>query len=292
MTESTSRHVDSEVVLGTAQLRNAYGVMRRSGNARSDIDARAMLTTAVALGFDALDTAPAYGEAEQTIGEAMLSIAVHTKIEPNIDPGTSLAESLARLRRDRVDVLYMHESTAVLDNAVLEAAHRLVGPRVGILGASVYDIAEFDAAVADPRIGAVQVPLNLFDRRFDGQRLSSATENDVRVYARSALLQGVLAAAPASVTGPVAGLRSYVEEFDRAAKCLGRSRVELALGWVRSFAGIRGVVVGAESVEEMEGLMRALRAAPLTTAEVSKLGSLAVPPLALTDPRRWEKSTD
>ena len=142
------------LILGTAQFQSGYGIVR-------DLDqpgqsaAPSLLELASALGIAALDTAPAYGRAEDAIGQSGCGLPVHTKLDPKRSPAESLSQSLKDLRRDRVDVLYIHDSAEVLrpESRVVASASELVGEQVGSLGASVYDLPEFEAAVDDPRIG-------------------------------------------------------------------------------------------------------------------------------------------
>lgn len=256
------------------------------------LGAMALLRAASVAGVGAVDTAPAYGAAEETVGALPWTKAVHTKIDPGSDPAESLASSLARLRRDRVDVLYLHDPSAVLhpDSAVMDDAHSLLGRGVGLLGASVYEAEEYDAALSDPRIGAIQVPLNVFDRRIDEGRLSRARSQGVRVYARSVLLQGVLLAQPSWVDGVIDGLGSFVEAFRRIAREFDLRPLDLALGWARSLPGLRGVVLGAGTTGELRGLVSAWVSEPLDDAVLFALRSLDQPPRRLCDPRRWGAS--
>lgn len=280
-----------ELVLGTAQLRNDYGVTTSLVGSRHRGDAIELLRAAVHEGVEALDTAPAYGEAEATIGEVAWTGSLHTKIDPELEPATSLVGSLDRLRRSGVDVLYLHDASEVLrpDSPVIAAAQSLVGHGIGALGASIYEIGEFDAAMADPRIGVIQAPLNVLDRRIDESRLARAQSAGVAVYARSVLLQGVLTASPDAVEAAVAGLGGYVSAFQAVARRWRRSPLEAALGWVRAVRGIKGLVIGAESPEELHGVARAARSEPLDDAMLSELRSLDQPERRLVDPRTWSK---
>jgi aryl-alcohol dehydrogenase-like predicted oxidoreductase len=285
MTEIDGR---TELILGTAQFQSGYGIVRDSEHADQSASP-GILDLAAALGVAALDTAPAYGGAEAAIGHSECDLPVHTKLDPMTSPAESLAQSLQDLRRERVDVLYIHDSAEVLrpQSHVVASAAALVGERVGRLGASVYELPEFEAAVDDPRIGVVQLPINLFDRRFTAELIASAAATGTSVYVRSMLLQGILAANPLEVVGSVLPLRPYVVAFAELAQRAGRSRRDLAMGWVKAFSGIRGLVAGAESVTQLRELVTSFNSPPLEDDLIAELEALPCPPAAQCDPRRW-----
>jgi aryl-alcohol dehydrogenase-like predicted oxidoreductase len=151
----------------------------------------------------------------------------------------------------------------------------------------VYEVAEVEAAVVDDRIGAVQVPLNVLDRRIDDALLDAALAAGTDVYVRSVLLQGVLAAPPEHLDPAIAALAPAVSAFHIAARELERSPVELAIGWVRRRPGVRGIVIGADSVGDLRALVAAHAAPPLTDDEAAVLAELPLPDAELCDPRRW-----
>ena len=250
---------------------------------------QAFLAAAERLGVRTLDTAPSYGDAETLIGDSTARLRVHTKVSRGLDPGESILASLRRLRRSAVDVLYLHDSSLVLDpgHPTLEAVAALVGSAARAVGVSIYEEEELDAALRDPRFGAVQVPLNLFDRRFGGSRIVEAARLGKEVFVRSALLQGALVMPADELPPALAGLRPFLIEFHGLTRELGRGPIEMALGWVRSVPGVRGVVVGTSSITELEELVTAFIADPLTCAEVAAVEQLPIPGRHLTDPRNW-----
>ena len=278
-----------EFILGTAQLRSNYGVMARADGVQDEERAIALLAAAVDGGVAALDTAPAYGESEATIGRSGFNLPVHTKLDHSLAPRDSVAGSCARLGREKLDVVYLHDPAEVTRarSKVMEAAFELVGGPVGALGASVYELAEFDAAVADARITVVQMPMNVLDRRIDESRLQAAKDAGTDVFARSVLLQGALVAEPASLGGLPQGLRSTIERFQRLAIEMGRSPLELALGWVWTNPLVSGGIIGAQTIAEFNGLISAIRAQRLTEHEVEALVNFNTDPHPFVDPRSW-----
>ncbi|WP_225026147.1 aldo/keto reductase [Xinfangfangia pollutisoli] len=109
----------------------------------------------------------------------------------------SLEGSLKRLRRDRIDIYMLHSpSAAVLRAGVaigaLETA-RIAG-KIGRVGASIDDLAAMEAALDDPRITVLQVPLHRGDASYDAA-LARAAAQGVAIIAREIL------GGPAAISG-------------------------------------------------------------------------------------------
>ena len=275
-----------ELILGTAQLTRRYGIVARSEGPDSG-SADTLLHAAHELRIRTVDTAPAYGDAEAVIGRSGIPFVVHTKLDPTLAPEASLVASLDRLHRQRVDVLHLHDPEAVFEPSVADAARRLVGECVGTLGASIYTPAAAEAALA-AGLGAVQVPLNLLDRRFDDELLVRLAGSGVRVLARSALLQGLLAD-PQDGLGRVPGLDRALMSLLAAARLLEREPLDLALGWVRARPGVDAVVLGAEDPAQLRRLRIALEAPPLEAQELRVLEAVDHDTDLPIDPRDWRR---
>ena len=275
-----------EIILGTAQLTQQYGVMARQRNGREL--GPALLETASEVGIRTLDTAPAYGEAEPVIGRHGASFAVHTKLPGAAHAADELEASLTRLARSSVEVLYLHDPDVVLDphDPRLAAAADLVGSGAESLGASIYTHDQFTAAVADPRVSVIQFPSNVLDRRIGDGELEDAADRGMRLIARSALLQGLLGD-PAVALGRVVALDAALDAFAKACATLGRGPIEVALQWVFARPGLSGLVLGAETPYQLRALAAAAGAAPLTAEEVQLLASLPRPADQDVDPRGW-----
>lgn len=276
-----------EVILGTAQLVRAYGRLQRS-YAPSSMEAIDLLRHAHGRGVRILDTAPTYGDAEAVIGESGLEFEIHTKILADVPVRESVERSLTRLRRDSIDLLYLHDPAVLFDakSRILAEAQELVGTLVGSVGVSVYYPLEFDRAVQDPRVNAIQLPLNVLDRRIGDDRLRIAGTKGVRIIARSAYFQGLLVSALSDVQRAMPPLVDTVEPFHHAARNLGRPLQVLALGWVAARPNISGCAVGVDSKKQLDELLNTVRER-LTPEELDTLRQLDTAPDHLLDPRRW-----
>lgn len=291
----------SELGLGTAQLGLPYGVSNRTGQP-SEVEAAAILAGALNSGIRTFDTAPAYGESEELLGRLLPSdatVRIVTKTPPLAGDEVSEADcdevrrsaerSLGRLRRERLDALLVHHGS----DLALPGGERLAAALAELrdsgtvrrLGASVYDRAELDAARERLQLDLVQLPLNAFDQRLlrDGT-LEELGSEGVEVHVRSAFLQGLLLMDPAQLPEHLAAaerpLRRYHEERLRA----GVGPLEAALGFVDAAPGVGTILVGANSIAELEQCVAALRGRPSPSMDYLPL---ALEDPDLTDPRRW-----
>jgi aryl-alcohol dehydrogenase-like predicted oxidoreductase len=283
----------TDLILGTAQLRSNYGIAARGdASERGFNDVAALMQVAANAGFTAADTAPAYADAEQALGVVGTTLPIHTKLDPSLSPVLSVRRSLRRLRRTSLDAVYLHDPAEVCDpdSQVLAEASRLVGREIVKLGASIYEVDEFLAAIEDPRIVLVQVPLSLVDRRFDGELLRRAEETGTEVIARSVLLQGVLTLNPESLPTHLQPLAETVASLRAFATERGRTALDVAISFVRDIPGVAGLVLGASTESELMGLGDAFRSPQLTEKEREELEALSFADRMITDPRKWETS--
>ncbi|MBV8462378.1 MAG: aldo/keto reductase [Acidimicrobiales bacterium] len=277
------------LVLGTVQLGTEYGIANRTGRPAPQ-DAIDLLQSAARGGVAALDTAPGYGDAEELIGSAGVALPVCTKIAAGAEPARSLEGSLRRLRRDSVEVLFLHDPEVLEGDGdgVIDRAAVLVGERVGLLGASVYTPAQFAAALSDDRIGAIQAPASAADQRLvrDGLLERAAAEGKP-VYLRSVFLQGALLLAPGELPPHLTGLQPVVERVGALARERHEPMGHVLVAFARDLPGVAGVVVGAESADQVDQNLRAFAAPSLTTTQRDAVMALPSADEGVVDPRRW-----
>lgn len=284
------------LALGTAQFGLDYGVTNRAGQV-SEAAAHEVLARAWALGIEWLDTAAAYGTAETVLGRLAgpaSGFRICTKVVSAADSAgpvqaaqRQFKASLARLGRDSVDVLMIHDAQQLLgaNGAALYrwlAARRDEG-RAAAIGVSVYDGAQALALTERFRLDWIQVPFNVLDQRAlaDGT-LAELKSRGVSVQARSALLQGLLLADPHHLPAAFAAARAPLARVRAAAAAAGVSPLALALAFVAGVAEIDLIVLGVESASQLDECARALG-----TAADTRWRELACDDLTVIDPRRW-----
>jgi spore coat polysaccharide biosynthesis protein SpsF len=305
--------VHSTLTLGTVQLGMEYGAVNRTGKPRHPV-AIEMVRQAIAHGVTALDTARAYGDSEQILGEALAGAwgsraEVITKLDPlasvppDARPGEvraavdrSVSESCRALRTNRLAVLLLHRWSHH-DAWRGEAWRRLLELRengtIGRLGVSISEPWEALAALKDRDVRHLQLPMNVLDARWKAHGVDRelSYRDDVVVHARSVFLQGILLhpadcwPVPEDYDAP-----ACVKRLHDLARKFGRESVaDLCVAYVRSQSWITSLVVGCETLPQLEQNLRLFRSPTLTIGQCDELEqSLPPAPDDLLNPAKWK----
>ena len=301
----------NSLALGTIQLGQKYGIANTSGQP-GEAEAAEMLALALRSGITHLDTARAYGDAEARIGRLLpartaFTVKIVTKLLPldglpddaparevRSAVDASVFHSCRDLRRERLDVLMFHRSADMFrwQGAALARLTELVGEGViGALGASVYTPDEAAACLADRRIAVLQLPFNLLDSRWLNGSFASAIADrkDVQIHVRSVFLQGLLVNDAARWPEWVAERRELAAKIEDLSRRLGRkSRADLCIAYVRSFPWVATLVLGAETLRQLEQLVPLASEPALTGQQAREVqAAFAGVPERLLNPARW-----
>jgi len=277
-----------KLALGTVQFGLPYGIANSAGQVSLN-EVRAILDVSSANGIDTIDTAIAYGDSEAFLGICGVGgFNVVTKL-PSIPDGLTdvdswiheqVQDSLARLGVHHLYGLLLHRSqqlTGPRGQEVYKALERLKCEGVvQKIGVSIYSPDELDAIVPCRTIDLVQAPFNLIDCRLHSSGwLKRLTDAGVEVHARSAFLQGLLLMPHHEIPArfsPWASLWDSWHEWLGTTSC---SAIEVCLNYVQSFPEIARVVVGVETVVQLQQLIKASRMAM----------TIGFPDIASTDER-------
>ncbi len=293
--------------LGTVQWGTDYGIANHTGMASADAVA-GILRLAQAAGVNALDTAAAYGTAEDVLGAqgaAGLGFEIITKTLPlrGIEAGAATA---AQRIRERFLVSLEKLGVASTYGLLVHHAADLLAPggelvwdvlsglrREGLvrkIGCSFYHPVELIALLQRYDLDLVQIPFNVYDQRFMRTgALEAARAHNVEIHARSAFLQGLLLMPEADLPAHFDAIRAHHGRFHRECRIAGVTPLQAALGFVTRCPWIDKAIVGCESVGQCREILAA------ATAPSGTEGEDAFFPLALDDeayinPGRWPKS--
>lgn len=284
-------------VVGTAQLGLTYGIANYKGRP-DQILAEKLIKKAIVNGAQYLDTARAYGDSEGVIGNALKSgwegrVQIVTKLSPladcpaNADSSTvsafvdaSIYHSCTSLRTKELDVLMLHRASQLWDwsgavwNRLLEFKS---GGVVKALGVSIQTPLELERALAISDVEFIQMPYNVLDWRWDAlvPRIRAIKQRKkLFIHARSSLLQGLLPTkAPeawrkANVDAPSKVINWLAEQCGNFRRA---SVADFCLSFVKSTEWIDGVVIGMESIEQLDENIEIFCGADFSQQELSAI---------------------
>jgi aryl-alcohol dehydrogenase-like predicted oxidoreductase len=303
----------AELVMGSVQLGLSYGAANRTGKPSRKAACR-LVARAADSGITKFDTARAYGDAEERLGEALTArnaARTITKLSPltELAPDASrqhvraavdasIDSSLQALRRQQIDCLLLHRAQhmTAFGGAVWERLiERLEDGTVVSLGVSVQSIQEALAALDCSDVCHIQLPFNLLDWRWREAGIINRirARSHVTIHARSVFLQGILAAGDPDVWPKIPGVdaSALMALLTDLAREFGReSAADLCLAYARGQDWIDGVVVGMETEAQLDENLRLFVRFPLAPEDCAVLEArMPRVPERLLDPAQWPR---
>lgn len=258
------------LALGTAQFGLPYGIANQDGQVKRSA-VKTMLQLAAANGIDTLDTAIAYGESEACLGEVgTQNFKLITKLPAVPDSCTDVsgwvqeqvAASLARLGVNALYGLLLHRPQQLLESDGKILFQTLQGLKktgqVQKVGVSIYTPSELEVLTPRYRFDLVQAPFNLVDRRLHTSGwLKRLKDEGVEIHTRSAFLQGLLLMSQDSIPNKFSPWADLWDKWHDWLEHHAASAVQGCLAFPLSFSEIDRVVVGADSVSQLQQIISA-----------------------------------
>lgn len=287
----------SRLALGTVQFGLDYGIANQNGQVTRSV-AKTMLQLVTEHGIDMLDTAIAYGESETCLGEVGIQgfkLVTKLPLVPNSCADVSgwvqeqVDASLSRLGVGAVYGLLLHRSEQLLGvkgKAIYQTLQSLKeAGLVQKVGVSIYGPNELEALTSHYRLDLVQAPFNLVDRRLHTTGwLQRLKDGGVEIHTRSAFLQGLLLMPYEAIPAKFAPWIELWSKWHEWLSIHQMSAVQASLAFPLSFPEIDRVVVGADSVSQLEQIIYAA-----SGAELDDLPDLHCDTENLINPARWSQ---
>ena len=281
--------------LGTVQFGMSYGIQ---GNGQPDVDSvEKMLEYAYANGIEILDTAAAYGDAENILGRILCrnknlsKFNIVSKLAPNafdnIDSCEWRKAAVQKAEKSRqilgvpkLHSFLFHNASYIFNSQAVDALQavcdRGIADRIGV---SIYTPDEAMKALEYKSIKAIQIPYNVFDCRLDRCGFfEKAKEQDVVIFARSSLLQGLVMMDPDRLPENVRFAENYLRTFLKICDRYHCSPLEAAVGYVGCNPKIDYVVFGVDNPQQLQ--------------EYLSLQRRSMPPAMFEDVRASFKDTE
>jgi aryl-alcohol dehydrogenase-like predicted oxidoreductase len=289
----------SEIALG--------GGMFSAGEEKDIADVRHIVQEALQVGVNYIDTAPAYGKSEFVLGNVLEGIdrpyIMSTKLGGRPMPfnpqdraalRASFEESLRLLKRDSIDILFIHEPDRPrqydwfpdwkgLHGPVTELLDELKSEKLvsftGLAGTTAYEMARI-IEKSDYDVVLTAFNYSLLWQEALISVIPAAKKKNMGIILGSPLQHGALA-------------RCYIEEIDHSAvwlspprreqfkrlyaliRDLGMPLPELGLRFVLSNPDVSSVLTGVQSVHELEQNVHTVDAGPLPPDVLQEVQAIA-----------------
>lgn len=290
--------MESKLILGTVQFGLDYGINNYVGKP-SDDEVKSILDFAYSQGLNYLDTAEAYGDSQQRIGnyhkEVNHKFNLITKYSSKIDLPISIRKRVEQnLLTLNVDSLYSYMFHSFDEykryypvfskdlNSIVKAGI------VEKLGVSVYTNEEAIQVMKDDSIRLIQLPFNLLDNfRKREEMLKKAKQRDVEIHSRSVFLQGLFFKELSKISNSQQNLKPYLKHILQIGKDYNVSIHNLALNYAINQELISKVLIGVDSLLQLQENIHSSKI-NLKKEIVQAIDKIDVKEMELLNPVNWK----
>lgn len=255
--------------LGTVQFGLNYGIANKTGKPSLQKSLE-MLNYAYDNGIRWFDTAQAYGNAEEILGEFfsgrddLENSHVISKLLPHAfdkkgeyvfkDVEESIRSSLKLMNIEKLEGFLFHTPEYIYREDIVE---QMIACRekgiVKHIGVSIYEVEHaVDAAKMD-WVDYIQVPYSVFDQRVaNSDFFKLAEQNNKTVFARSAFLQGLSLMELSDIPERIEHAKEDLKTFERILKKYPFSKVAVSELFSLRDERINFMVFGVDNLQQLK----------------------------------------
>ena len=259
--------MNSKLILGTVQFGLKYGINNTIGKPSND-EVLSLLKVAYNSGIRILDTAEAYGNAHQLIGNYHnirdnSKFKIINKLPHDIKHNlikSKVIEYLNLMKVNTLDVMMFHSFDSFKSNynALKTLSELKSNVLINNIGVSVYTNTQLESLLNEDLITVVQLPFNLLDNfSVRGDLINRLKEKGKVIHTRSAFLQGLFFKKSTDDISIVQALKPHLETLNKIAKKQGCSMEALALSYCIKQNNIDNVIIGVDSISQLNANIKA-----------------------------------
>ena len=289
--------MSSKLILGTVQFGLKYGINNTIGKPNKE-EVLSLLKVAYSSGIRILDTAEAYGNAHQLIGDYHkkkhdYKFKIITKFPHNIRHDlikNKVLEYLDIMYVKTLDVIMFHSFDSFKSNYnALKTLYELKSDGlINNIGVSVYTNTQLESLLNEDLITVVQLPFNLLDNsNVRGDLINQLKIKGKIIHTRSAFLQGLFFKNTSEDMSIVQALKPHLKTLNKITKKQGCTMEELALSYCIKQKNIDNIIIGVDSLSQLNANIKA--AAYEVNEEAFKcINKIDVENIDLLNPSLWK----
>jgi aryl-alcohol dehydrogenase-like predicted oxidoreductase len=286
----------SKIVLGTVQLGLNYGINNSSGKP-GKTESNKILDFAFAKGIRLLDTAEAYGDSQEVIGDyhknSQNKFDVITKLSSKRIFENLTSRVVSDLSTLNASSLYCYMFHSYGDFKLYYNGYK---KEIGLLkdsgviskiGVSIYTNEEMDDLLGYD-VDLIQLPFSLLDNHAQrGDLIKKAKDKGKEIHTRSAFLQGLFFKEVDHLPDSLIELAASLNSLKDITKRYNITMANLALSYVTQQREIDKILIGVESVEQLEQNINSLSYS-IPDEAVKEIDRVKVGNIQLLNPAKWE----
>jgi aryl-alcohol dehydrogenase-like predicted oxidoreductase len=253
-----------KLVIGTAQFGLDYGISNFSGKVNQK-EVNAILKFASEMGIKFLDTATAYGDSEEAIGQSVISSnefkiisKCHKESHTRQQVFDSLDHSLKKLGSKQLYGYLAHDFQSIQSEEFYESLQAAKTFNKAIkIGVSAYYPWQVEWIFENVEIDIIQFPYNLFDRRFK-YLLPELRKRKIEVHVRSVFLQGLFFLPIKQLGNHFNPIKPILKKLDNLTDKYELGIPDLLLNFCLAENLIDKTLIGVTSVNELKQNVQSL----------------------------------
>lgn len=289
---------NEKIILGTVQFGLNYGI-NNVNEKPSETDIKNILDCAFNHNINLLDTAEAYGNAQEVIGiyhqNSSNKFNVITKYSNSkSDLPTNLIERVKyNIKTLNVDQLYCYMFHSYTDFESYYPNFQndiIILKKQGLIqkfGVSVYTNKEIEELLKYDIIDVIQLPFNLLDNsKQRSSTLKKIKAKGIEIHTRSVFLQGLFFKDANTLSEKIQPIKNDLKTINNLAKINGIEIADLALNYVHTQDLIDKILIGVDNVDQLNKNLKALNS-PISSEILNKIDNLNVENKLLLNPSNW-----
>ena len=287
-----------KIILGTVQLGLNYGINNSLGKPSVE-SAFKILDAAYENGIQYLDTAEAYGNSEQIIGEFHRKykkiFKICTKLIIADDEEEKIVNiidnTIRRLQVEKIELMYLHRFEQAKNACIMQGiTEAKVQKKIEKIGISIYEPSELEYILENLHdiVDIVQIPYNILDSARWNTLIEKSQNLEIEIYGRSVFLQGLLFKSEDDVQIIKMNAQKYIEYINHYAKKKNVTVAQLLVDFCKK-SNLDGILIGCESVQQLkDNLVIWKNENCLCEEDLQIIREYCKNvPIGILDPRRW-----
>jgi aryl-alcohol dehydrogenase-like predicted oxidoreductase len=286
----------NKIILGTVQFGINYGINNSSGKISFDNVCK-ILNYSNLNGITQLDTAAAYGDSEQVIGEFLKNnekkgFKIISKLYlKNQTLEKSLLSSISKLNVKMLDTILFHscEDYQIHKNEIINFNNKYKGRLFKNIGVSAYTNKEVEEIINNDCVDIIQMPFNILDNASKREETYKKIKEAGKIlHTRSVFLQGLIFKKANALHEEFKILYNAFLKIEKLCNDYELSVNELALSYVLSKDYIDGVLIGVDSLEHLKNNIN-ISGLKISQNLIEEIDNLVIQDDNILNPTNWIK---